>query len=309
LAEKGLELARGLGDAWLLALSLWNTGLVALADGRLDSARSWLEEGLALTRRAEARPEPFIQLPLGWVAEEQHEYDLANSFYEESLALARAQGNAHFVSMSLRSLGSLALERGDLVSARARLQESLHLTRTVGDALVPATLADLAALAAAESRPQRAYCLAGAALSLRRAQGSIGFLPKDQARLDRHLQRARRALSEAVAAAAWAEGAAMTLDQAVALALDSASPGARTSPSGVDGGAQPGRGAQTDELTAREHQVAELIAHGFSNRQIATALAIAEGTTERHVSNILNKLGLTSRTQIGVWVTGRRLPQ
>jgi non-specific serine/threonine protein kinase len=40
----------------------------------------------------------------------------------------------------------------------------------------------------------------------------------------------------------------------------------------------------------------------LSNRQIATALQIAEGTVEIHVQHILNKLGYTSRTQVAAWV-------
>ena len=54
-------------------------------------------------------------------------------------------------------------------------------------------------------------------------------------------------------------------------------------------------------LSAREHEVAVLLARGFTNRQIAEALVIAEGTAERHVANILNKLSLSSRAQAAVW--------
>jgi len=48
--------------------------------------------------------------------------------------------------------------------------------------------------------------------------------------------------------------------------------------------------------------VAALIARGLTNRQIADALVIANSTVERHVVHILNKLSLTSRTQVAVWV-------
>ncbi len=54
-------------------------------------------------------------------------------------------------------------------------------------------------------------------------------------------------------------------------------------------------------LTARERQVAACIAHGRSNREIADELVISEKTAERHVANILLKLGFNSRTQIAVW--------
>jgi DNA-binding CsgD family transcriptional regulator len=55
-------------------------------------------------------------------------------------------------------------------------------------------------------------------------------------------------------------------------------------------------------LTERECEVAVLIAQGKSNREIADSLTITERTAETHVRNILNKLNLTSRIQIALWV-------
>jgi DNA-binding CsgD family transcriptional regulator len=60
-------------------------------------------------------------------------------------------------------------------------------------------------------------------------------------------------------------------------------------------------------LTAREREIAALIAHGKSNREIADQLVISEKTAERHVANILSKLGFNSRTQIGVWAAEKGL--
>jgi DNA-binding CsgD family transcriptional regulator/tetratricopeptide (TPR) repeat protein len=60
-------------------------------------------------------------------------------------------------------------------------------------------------------------------------------------------------------------------------------------------------------LTAREREVASLIAQGQSNREIATALIISERTVESHVTNILSKLGFTSRAHITVWAMERGL--
>ena len=58
-------------------------------------------------------------------------------------------------------------------------------------------------------------------------------------------------------------------------------------------------------LTRRERQVADLVARGFSNREIARALGIADGTARRHLANILTKLGFHSRAQIAAWSTRR----
>jgi ATP/maltotriose-dependent transcriptional regulator MalT len=55
---------------------------------------------------------------------------------------------------------------------------------------------------------------------------------------------------------------------------------------------------EADPLTAREREVADLVAAALSNRQIATRLVLSERTVESHVSNILAKLGLANRTEI-----------
>lgn len=60
-------------------------------------------------------------------------------------------------------------------------------------------------------------------------------------------------------------------------------------------------------LTAREREVAALVAQGKSNREIAEALVVSERTVESHVTNILSKLGFTSRAQIAVWTVEKGL--
>jgi DNA-binding NarL/FixJ family response regulator len=55
------------------------------------------------------------------------------------------------------------------------------------------------------------------------------------------------------------------------------------------------------ELTPRERDVIVLIAEGATNRQIASRLGVTERTARTHVSNILTKLGLASRTQAAMW--------
>ncbi len=62
-------------------------------------------------------------------------------------------------------------------------------------------------------------------------------------------------------------------------------------------------------LTAREREVAALVAEGLTNRQIAECLVITERTAAAHVEHILDKLGVASRTQIGIWAVEHGLRQ
>jgi DNA-binding NarL/FixJ family response regulator len=64
----------------------------------------------------------------------------------------------------------------------------------------------------------------------------------------------------------------------------------------------PGPTRPPEALTKRELEVANRIARGFSNRQIAEDLVITLSTTERHVANILSKLEMRSRAQVAAWV-------
>jgi DNA-binding NarL/FixJ family response regulator len=58
-------------------------------------------------------------------------------------------------------------------------------------------------------------------------------------------------------------------------------------------------------LTTREFEVALLIARGLTNRQIGDELIISERTADTHVQNILGKLGIVSRAQVGGWIMAR----
>jgi len=64
-------------------------------------------------------------------------------------------------------------------------------------------------------------------------------------------------------------------------------------------------GGERTGLTARERQVAELVAKGLSNRGIADALVISERTAQNHVQHVLTKLGFSTRAQIAAWVVSR----
>ena len=66
--------------------------------------------------------------------------------------------------------------------------------------------------------------------------------------------------------------------------------------------------AERMDLSSRERDVAVLLAAGRSNREIAEALVISEGTVEVHVKHILSKLGLRSRAQVAAWLLQHEPP-
>jgi DNA-binding NarL/FixJ family response regulator len=67
------------------------------------------------------------------------------------------------------------------------------------------------------------------------------------------------------------------------------------------------RGAPDAELTTRELEILRLLGAGKTNKEIATELQISERTARTHVSNILGKLDLTSRTQAALWAVRQGL--
>ncbi len=73
--------------------------------------------------------------------------------------------------------------------------------------------------------------------------------------------------------------------------------------------APPPAAVEPSPLTRRELEIADLVAEGLSNPEIAARLFISVRTAQGHVENILRKLGFNSRTRIASWVTERRLAQ
>jgi non-specific serine/threonine protein kinase len=142
---------------------------------------------------------------------------LAVAMFEESLELFRSCGAPVSSSYDLHHLAVMDRESSRFEQARERLCEALRLAVPSRDKrVISGCLDELAMLAFLERQHwERAAHLAGAAESLR---GSIGA-GNDYPIEDDLLAPARNALGEAAFAQAWAEGRAMTLEQAIALAL------------------------------------------------------------------------------------------
>ncbi|HLV97541.1 MAG TPA: AAA family ATPase [Ktedonobacterales bacterium] len=211
------------------------------------------------------------------------------TFFERQVArvwgeLALAQGEA---ARALTIAGQL------LVSAPgdAGPQPIPHLLALKGEALL--ALGRLEEAAAAFEEAKRGAELRQAPSILWRIQRSLG-------RVYHVLQREDQAQQEWAAARYLIQKLASTIDDpslrerffhtALALVPKEKPPRSREVARQAFGG-----------LTPREREVATLVAQGKTSRQIADLLVVSERTAEVHVSNILGKLGFTSRTQIATW--------
>jgi DNA-binding CsgD family transcriptional regulator len=169
---------------------------------------------------------------------------------------------------------------------------SINLCKELGDKMVArASLDGLACISSAEGASERAARLFGAAEVLGEAVGPL--TPEEDALRAPYLVMARSQLDEASWRAAWAEGRAMSMDQAIDYALSEEKPTSPISPAPERPSAD-----EAPHLTRREREVAALVARGFTIRQIASKLVLSERTVDNHVANILKKFSLRSREQI-----------
>jgi predicted ATPase/DNA-binding CsgD family transcriptional regulator len=292
LLEQALAAADSLGDAQAVAYAtqflgraLWFTGepgrglaFTGQALRRHRAAADW--QGLVLT---------LVQL--GVMRTLTGQAETAVAALEECIAECQAHGERWNRSYALWALGLAAWLLGDHGRAAGLEHAALRLKRDVGDQVgIPLCLETLAWIAASGDQAARAADLLGAAAA---AWNSIpASLP---APLAGHRQaaasRARNALGETSFTAHLDRAQAMPPSRALAMALGE--------PAGT---AKPAAACPDPvQLTAREREVAALIAQGLSNRDIAARLVISARTAETHVQHIMVKLGLTARTQIAAW--------
>jgi len=301
LHEDSITLWRELGDEAGIADTLAYLAMAAWLEGDHGRAEALGNEALVMCRRLGDTHGTICSLiVLGAEANHEGDYERAEEILQEGLLLSR-EGLREGVPFSLHQMGIAAHRRGEQDRARALLEESLVLHRDVGDRWrMASVLEGLAEVSSSLGDHERASRLFGAAEVLR--QEIRAPLPScERADYEQGVAAARAGLEEGDFDAAWSEGRAMTPDQAVEYALSSTQPQSTNQE-------QPLADRKPEEaLTPRERQIAELVARGLTNRQIAEELVISEHTAATHVRRILKKLNFRSRTQITTWV-GKPLP-
>jgi predicted ATPase len=218
--EESLALYRERGDTLGMADALEGLGGLATWHSDFMHARAWLDESLALQRPLGGWNSPDTLLSLGYLALNQGEYARARAYLEESLAKSQDAGNTMLGRWVFVQLGYVALREGDEPQARAIFEEAQRRFQKAGKTIGGVyALEGLASLAARQGQAARAVRLFAWTDGTRASIGD-SRLPVEQANVDRDLAALRTQLDDAALAAAWAEGRALTLEQAVAEALD-----------------------------------------------------------------------------------------
>jgi DNA-binding CsgD family transcriptional regulator len=202
----------------------------------------------------------------------------------------------------LTALGGLVLEGSELKRAESLAREALVLLRDSGVRWCLPECVELAAgVGGARGQTKAAARLLGAADAIREMTGADRFIGR--AVYDSLVAMVRTSLDDRAFDTARLEGRRLSTEQAIDEALQAVQ---QPSPIAQDG-PKPTSPRSPEALTAREQEVAALLARGLSNAQIAETLVLARGTVDTHVHHILEKLRCTSRAQVAVWAASHGL--
>ena len=299
ILEQCRSLALELDDPATLAYATHLLGLYAMFKDDLVRAVELFLEGLARYEATDVTHDypNGLRMQLATTYLLQNDVDQAFNVVRDVHRRCEQCGERWLLSYAIWGLGFVALARGQLEQADVHLRDSLRIKRFFHDTLGLALALDvLAWTTAARGEGERAAVLLGGASQLWRTFGAQLFGSKHlMTRREQFEEQARQILGDHGFDAAFARGSDLTVDETLTYALQER---VSTAP------AQSRRAAT--ELTRREREIADLVADGMSNKEIASTLVISFRTAEGHVEHILTKLGFTSRAQIAAWVTGQR---
>jgi DNA-binding CsgD family transcriptional regulator len=292
LGQREIQLSRELGDPYQLGLTLYLYSPTAMTLGKYDEARAMLDEALPLLRQA---GNPYrIAMALNYsgdLARCERNYVQAQTAYEESISLLREIAAVRDVASVLHNLGHTCLHLGDVERAHSLFSESMATQQAQQNTPGMAEcLIGFAALAIVRNMPAAGARLLAAVVAIG-GENIASAWAATRMEYEHTLALVRAGLTETEFQAEQAAGRTFSLQQAVEYAqnlpLKSAAP--------------PAIREKPDDLTVREREVAALIAQGKSNGEIADELVVSKRTVEKHIANLLSKLGFTNRAQIVRW--------
>jgi DNA-binding CsgD family transcriptional regulator len=197
-------------------------------------------------------------------------------------AAAVVPGSFRLRALTVRAF--VALAQGEADQAERDLHDALAVaTETRAYLRLPDTLEGLARIEADGGNPEGAVRLLGAAHGMRERTGQVRW-PMHQPDFDAAVAATRQSLGDTFDTA-WAEGVALSAEEAIAYAQRGR--GERKRPSSGWG-----------SLTPTELDVVRLVQDGLGNKEIAARLFISHRTVQTHLTHVYTKLGLASRVQL-----------
>ena len=289
LVQESLRLFEELEDNVGTAYALSNGGYVALGRGRYQQAIAVIEEAADLFLEEGEKWGAAIEfgfLAVAW--RNQGDHERAKRLAERGLAISREIGERQATTSALYTLAILAQTEGENERARNLFEEGLKLSAELGnEADVAHCLEGLASMYGAQGKIVRAARLWGAEEALlEKLEDAVYTYVPDRALHRSQVAAARSQLNEAAWTAAWTEGRAMSLEQAVEYTLEQEPALESDAPESYLAG-----------LSAREAEVLRLVASGLTNAEVAEKLFLSSRTVNWHLTSIYRKLGLHSRAE------------
>jgi DNA-binding CsgD family transcriptional regulator len=285
------ELSAELGDVAIEGWAVLFQGLTHALGGDGEAASEHFEASRALHRRSGTRiGEAGATAVLGLTRMMAGDSDEARDMIEGALSIQVAEKYHWGQGQANIYLGLIAASDGsDPERATRHFRAAVDALRGYQDPtlLTVALIGQAGVLVRRE--PEKALAVTAAA-SAARARAGGDFAPVYRAHAERVKEEAEARLG-AEARGIWAEGSRLGRDDAIALAFGTTRAEARSAgPSG---------------LSARELEVAGLVAEGLPNKAIAARLQLSVRTVESHVRHALTKLALDNRTQLASWARER----
>jgi predicted ATPase/DNA-binding CsgD family transcriptional regulator len=290
LAEEGLSLSSELNDLTHVPGLLWTMGIAERLSGDTTAAAACWQRAIDVARAIGddhhlARTSEFLSIITT-------DLNKAISLLEDAIVACRKVDSCDVKGHAFTTLASRLAEAGDYSRAASLNREALLLYDGLGHRLgIAKSLETAGELSVWHGDAGRAVRLFAAARVVHRAISSSLRRDCGMAYVQAVIEKLHMKLDDNAYQCAWRAGESLSLAEVIAEALavgtTTTAPEPPATPEPVSG----------HQLTARELDVLRLIAAGFSNKKIATALYLSPRTVERHIANIYLKIDAHNRAE------------